>query len=92
MGEIRDKTIDEIAEAMANAYFSLWENLSEDDRNNWRYFVKNKILSNEHIAIVDRKAQLPNWYKLRGLFCRPEAITQTDADKAGFVKEIKDDT
>ena len=103
MSEIRNKTIDELAEAMANAYFSLWEKLSEDDRNNWRYFVKNRILSNEHVAIVDRKAKFPT---IPEEFQKKPCYSSVYGDGwyngvkwlkkriklAGWVKEIKDET
>jgi len=82
MSEIRDKVIDEVAEALS-AYD--WNTLSEENKNKWREYLKDKVFSNEHIAIVNRKAKLPE-----GVFdCEQH---KRIFKEAGWVKEVKDNT
>ena len=58
MSEIRDKVIDEIAKSLS-CYPDLWDELTEEQKDYWRTYAKDKILSNKHIAIVNREAKLP---------------------------------
>jgi len=91
----RDKVIDELAEALT-AY--PWYGMTKENKDAWRATIKDKILSNEHIAIVDRGAELPlNAYDvikmaLSGTISeiKISLYTAREVYEADFVKEIKD--
>ena len=81
--EIRDKVIDELAKTLS-AY--PWEILTRTEKEVWRTHIKDKILSNKHIAIVDREAKLPDPHDG---FCARYGI---DMLNDHWVKEVAPDT
>ncbi len=43
--QVMERVIDQIAERCASAFFNTWKKLNEEQKDNWRRYVKSSILS-----------------------------------------------
>ena len=86
--KFRDKTIDEIAEDLS-AY--PWLGLTKEQKDMWRTFIKDKVISNEHVAIVNRKAKFPEKEFISANENYRYKEAQQDMVKAGFKYKIVED-